>query len=315
MKGLTKYYSLLVLACFLWGTTPLCGRILRNCMSPMLITGARFMLVALVLFSIVAILYGKKGFYLSKADFKILLCMAFVGIFLHNTLLFYALRYTTASNASLIESIGPSVTSIMAFFFIGERLSKTGWLGILISCFGALFIVCKGKLSVLAQFQLNIGEIAVVLCEIMWSVYVILSFRLSRHVNALSVTAWTGLFGALLCFIFGTVTSQLEVYRVTTTDVVAFLVLSLFAGIVSFGLWNYGVSKVGASKSGTFVYLIPVFGAFFGITILGEKFVFEEAIGAIIVLAGMLLSVRAKLEVVNNKNKLPKVSGKNLDCR
>lgn len=303
MKGQFRYYFILFIACVIWGLTPICGRVLKDCMSPMLITGARFYLVAIILFTLIVLIEGKKGLYLSRQDFLVLLLMGFVGIFLHNSLLFEALRMTPASNAALIESIGPSITSTLAFFFIGERLSKIGWSGIFISCFGAGYIVCKGSIDTLLHFQVNIGEIIVVICETMWSFYVVISWKLSKNVNALAVTAWTGLFGAIFCTIAGFAFNELQVYAITRTYIIAFLVLSLLTGVVAFVFWNYAITKVGASKGGTFVYLIPVFGAVFGVVLLGESFTIQEFIGALIVVIGMIISVKAKLSVrPNSKN-------------
>ena len=295
MTSKSKAYLFLVMACFFWGATPLCGRILKDSLSPMLITGARFSLVSIILFTFLYLKGGLKSVKVSLHDFKLLFVMGALGIFLHNSLLFEGLKYTTASNAALIESIGPAVTSVCAFLFIGERLSKFGWIGIIISLFGAMFIVCKGSLTVITQFEFNIGEILVVICEILWSVYVVISYRLSPNINALSVTAYTALVGALLCFVFGALCNSLIVYKIELIDVVSFLVLSLFAGIVAFASWNYAISRVGASKGGIFVYLIPLFGAVLGFAVLGETLIKEEIIGALFVIAGMIISVRAKL--------------------
>lgn len=295
MTSKSKAYFYLVLACFFWGATPLCGRILKDSLSPMLITGARFTLVSLILFAFLFFKGGVKSIKVSLHDFKLLVAMGALGIFLHNTLLFEGLKYTTASNAALIESIGPAVTSVCAFLFIGERLSKYGWLGILISLIGAMIIVSKGLLKVITQFEFNFGEILVVICEILWSVYVVISYRLSPNINALSVTAYTALVGAFLCFVFGSFSNSLIVYKIEFTDIVSFLVLSLFAGIVAFASWNYAISRVGASKGGIFVYLIPLFGAALGFVVLGETLIKEEIIGAMFVILGMIVSVRAKL--------------------
>lgn len=114
MKGQFRYYLILFISCVIWGLTPICGRVLKDCMSPMLITGARFYLVALVLFSLIVLLEGKKVCTFHVTTF----CPAADGVcryLLHNSLLFEALRFTPASNAALIESIGPSITSTLAF--------------------------------------------------------------------------------------------------------------------------------------------------------------------------------------------------------
>ncbi len=307
MNGKLKYYLILLLACFIWGSTPLCGRVLKDSMSPMMITAARFYVVAFILFSLILLLHGLKGLLVSKQDFKILLLMSVVGIFLHNSLLFEGLRYTPASNAAIIESIGPSATSILAFIFIGERLSPSGWLGILISCFGAIFIVCKGSVLTLINFEFNVGELLVLLCEIMWSVYVIISWRLSKNISALVVTAYTGFFGATWCLLVGFMSDSLEIYRFNISDACYFFVLSVFAGVVSFASWNYAITRVGASKGGTFIYLVPIFGVGFGITWLGETFSTYELIGALIVLFGMFFSIRAKQTTRANRKSIKEI--------
>lgn len=135
----------------------------------------------------------------------------------------------------------------------------------------------------------------------MWSCYVIISWKLTKNINALAVTARSGLFGAIFCTVFVAATDALVVYKITTMDVIAFLVLSILAGVVSFASLNYAIGKFGASKGGTFVYLIPVFGVFFGITFLGEAVNCQEFIGGFIVIVGMIISLRSKLSVVDRK--------------
>ena len=292
---LAKYYALLMVACIFWAFSPICGRYLKDSMSPLLITSTRFYLVAAILFSFLYLAKGKKAILVPWRDLKILMIMGCVGIYLHNFLFFEALRSIPASNAALIESIGPAVTSTLAFIFIGEKLSKLGWLGIALCCIGAIFIVCKGSINALLSLRINLGEILVIICEAMWSIYVVISWKLSKNISPITVTAWTGLFGAIYCTITGVATDSLELYRLNTTDIIAFLTLSILAGVVAFVSWNVAITKVGASKGGTFVYLIPLFGVIFGITILKEKFVIQEAIGGLIIVLGLFCSMRAKL--------------------
>ena len=54
MNSNLKNYSLLLIACIIWGLTPLCGRILKDCMSPMLITGLRFSIASSIIFIVLA---------------------------------------------------------------------------------------------------------------------------------------------------------------------------------------------------------------------------------------------------------------------
>lgn len=297
---LVGYYLLLVLVCFVWGGTPASGRTLVQEASPFLITGMRFLLVGIILFAWLYLVKGKKAFKVSRHDLIVLAFMALFGIGLHNILLFIALTITTATNTALIESIGPTVTTILAFLFIGERLSAIGWLGIVISCMGAVCIVSQGSLEVLLALNFNYGDILVVICEAMWSTYVIVSWKLSREVSAVQATAWTGVIGGLFCLLVGGLSGQLYCQNLSMSSWISFVYLVLASGVFAFVAWNYAVTHVGATKAGSFVYLVPLAGAVIGVTLLDESINLGQILGGLIIVFGMLITVKAKLTVKQN---------------
>lgn len=301
-----KYYLALVAVCLVWGATPACGKILSTSMSPLLITGLRFILMAGLLFSWLYITGQKRAFRPDKKFIPFLIFMGFMGITVHNGLLFTGLHYTTATNTALIESIGPTATTILAFLFVGERLSPRGWLGIFVSCCGALCIVTKGSLDVLVNMRFNIGDILIVACEIAWSCYVILGWKAQKsRLSAIALTAWNGLFGGILCFIIGFVTGTLEVWQVNAQAIYGFLYLLLASGVFAFVAWNFAVAKVGASKAGVFVYLVPLTGAVIGVTFLGEEIVLSQMVGGLLIILGVIVTVRAKVKLKSTEQKAP----------
>ena len=299
-KSLLGYYLLLVSVCFIWGGTPASGRTLVQQASPFLITGARFMVVGVLLFLWFYLTKNKKAFHVSRHNFIVLLIMAILGIGLHNTLLFSALTITTATNTALIESIGPTITTILAFFFIGERLSALGWCGIFISCVGAVCIVSQGSISLLLNLNFNVGDLMVVLSEAMWSAYVVVSWKLTRDMSAPMVTAWTSILGGSFCLILGGVTGELYCEQLNVHSWISFLYLVLASGIFAFIAWNYAVTKIGATKAGAFIYLIPLAGAVIGVTLLDEAISLGQILGGVIIILGMMITVRAKLTLKKN---------------
>lgn len=295
------HYLLLILVCFIWGGTPASGRTLVQQVSPMLITGARFLVAGIILFAWLYLIKDKKAFRPGIYNLKIMIIMAIMGICLHNTLLFKALSITTATNTALIESIGPTITTILAFFFIGERLSHKGWCGIIISCLGAVFIVAQGSLDTLLSLKFNYGDLLVVISESMWSAYVVVSWRLGRDISAVVLTAWTSIIGGLVCIIAGALSGGLYYQEIDSSSVISFLYLVFASGIFAFIAWNYAVTKVGATKAGAFVYLIPLAGAFIGITLLGEEVKLAQLLGGLVIILGMLITVRSKLTLKKEK--------------
>ena len=93
-----------------------------------------------------------------------------------------------------------------------------------------------------------------------WSAYIILGWQTHGKVKAAPLNAISGAFGAAFCFIIGAASGGLEVYAWSSTALYGFLYLTLCSGLIAFMGWNWAVLKVGASKAGAFVYIVPLFG-------------------------------------------------------
>lgn len=293
----TKYYFLLLLACVIWGATPASGKLTVDTFSPLMITALRFAAVALCLFVWLYFTQGKQFFIMPRRVWWVAVAMGFMGVLVHNGLLFWGLNYTTATNTALIESIGPTATTLLAFFFLGERLNIFGWLGIVISCFGTLCIISKGDINVLLGLQFNIGDILIVGCEVAWSAYAIISLQAQNKVPSLNLVAWSSLFGSLWCFAVGGATGTLHIYEIKPEALWGFAYLVIFSGIIAFVGWNIGVQHVGASKAGVFVYLVPLTGGIIGVMMLGEEILLAQIIGAVLIMGGVMITVRSKVKL------------------
>ena len=292
-----KYYILLLLTTIFWGATPACGKLLVDAMSPLLITGLRFLSISILIFAFLLITGRTKELKITKELLFLTLAMGFMGITLHNGLLFTGLHYTTATNTALIESIGPTATTLLAYLFIGERLTKIGLFGIFISCIGALCIVTKGSIDILINLKFNIGDLLILACEIAWSAYVIIGWRTNGKITSLALTAWSTLFGSSLCFVAGATTGTLEFGVINSMAVFGFSYLVLISGLFCFISWNTAVSKVGASKAGSFVYIVPLTGALLGITVLNEEVLLAQILGGILIILGVVITVRSKVSI------------------
>ena len=298
----SKYYLALVIVCIIWGATPACGRMLSLKVSPVFLTAMRFFFMSLVLFAFVIASGRAKDLKPCKRDFLIMGLMGMFGVFLHNSLLMTGLQYTTASNTAMIESIGPTVTCVLAFFIVGERLSLRGWLGILISCLGALSIVSHGSFDVLLGLNFNKGDLIIVVCEAMWSCYTVTSWFLSKNASVAATTAWSSFIGAMMCFAYGFALNETQVGNLNMTDYFAFAYLVMFSGVIAFLGWNWAAVRVGVSKAGTFVYVVPFAGAITGYLLLGEELFVSQFVGGAVVILGMIITTRSKLALKTSKS-------------
>ena len=62
-----------------------------------------------------------------------------------------------------------------------------------------------------------------------------------------------------------------------------------------FFLWIKGVGLIGANRAGIYLHLMPILGAIMAMIIFGEKILFYHFVGAVFIIAGIVLSNKKKL--------------------
>ena len=76
----------------------------------------------------------------------------------------------------------------------------------------------------------------------------------------------------------------------TPTLLGSILYLGLFGTALAFVWYSEGVKRLGAGRTVVFNNLVPVFGAAFGITLLGEHFDPSMAVGGLVALLGVMIA-------------------------
>ena len=79
----------------------------------------------------------------------------------------------------------------------------------------------------------------------------------------------------------------------STGLVVGMIYLGAFVTIGAFGLYNWGMSRIPASRASLFINLVPVAAVLFGWTLLGESLNPAQCLAAIGVIGGVCLSQMA----------------------
>ena len=64
----------------------------------------------------------------------------------------------------------------------------------------------------------------------------------------------------------------------------------IFASVLSFSAYQYGIKKVGPALTSIFLYLLPVYGIALAVLFLGEAFRPYHAVGLVLVLGGIVLA-------------------------
>lgn len=81
---------------------------------------------------------------MERKDIPRLIIVSVVGIVLYQTLFMETVKYTSATNASLLISISPIFTTVFAIFLKQEKFSSRKLIGSIIAFGGAALVLVAG---------------------------------------------------------------------------------------------------------------------------------------------------------------------------
>jgi len=286
-------HLLTLLTVFIWGITFVSTKILLRDFTPVEILFSRFAIAYAALWLISPRLFRpvKRAHELYFAGAGLL------GVTLYFILENEALNYTLASNTSIIVSTQPMLTGILAIWLLrAERPGARFFAGFVIAMAGICMISLGGSGAALSFTHL--GDLLAVLAAVTWALYCIIVKKVSGFgYNTIQMTRRIFFYGLLFIipalFIFK-VKPGLSRYA----DPVSMFNL-LFLGLLASGLcyvaWNFAVEVLGAVKTSAYIYIIPVVTIVASAIILKERITPLSAAGSALILLGLFISERRKL--------------------
>ena len=221
-----------------------------------------------------------------------LLFLSAIGFAFNNAISYWALQYTQALNALLIQSSGPLFVALWSLILFGVRLTGAQLAGITISLAGVLTIILRGDFSALANISFNKGDVMFASSLVSFGLYSALMPR--RPVtHQLSLISFTTCCGALMLVPF-----SLWEYSTGATlkfDTLTLLTLAyilIFPSTLAYLFFNRGLALIGPNRAAPFFHLVPVFGSAMAILLLGEALQPFHLIGYALVLAGVIIASR-----------------------
>jgi drug/metabolite transporter (DMT)-like permease len=266
------------------------GKPLLEALPPFGINLIRWVLACIVLVPLTLALEGRFPRPARRQWFG-LAVMALTGVVLFNALVYLSLRYTTSTNAALINSVTPILTMVLAAAVGLDRLTGRRLAGAFVSLVGVSWIVSRGSLEALIELSFNRGDLIMLVAALVWAIYTIL---LNRTRGALSPLATLTIVALLalppLIVIGGYELISNPVGPITPVVVVGLVYVSVLASVAAFMAWSVGIEGIGAARGSIFLNLIPVFTAVIAMITLGERVGLVQLIGGLLVIGGVTLA-------------------------
>jgi drug/metabolite transporter (DMT)-like permease len=232
-----------------------------------------------------------------QRSWKVLLVLGVLGVGAFNTLTYTGLKYTTATNGVLLNSVIPILIIAINVLFLREPLGRRQAAGVAVSLSGVLLIVARGDPDTLLHLELNRGDLWVLGAMLSWAIYTVC---LRWRPRDLSSTAFTGsviAIGVLVLlpvFAWDYGAGQRTQWSVITGSAVAYF--AVFPSVLAYFFWNAAVARVGGERAGTFLHLMPLFGATLAWIFLGEMLAWYHYAGAVLIFCGLFMTSRIAAE-------------------
>lgn len=303
------YTALAVLVTFIWGVNFTFIAWGLESFPPLMLTALRFFFTAVPLV-----------FFLKPPKFNRTLLIYAIGTFVMQYAFVFTAMHLGASAGltALLLQIQIFITVLLAYFILGEAVSRMQIIGMLVGVLG---------LSVIA---LNLGGdmplagfVCILIAAIGWSFGNIASKQASTQatqqgsdgaiipsntgrnkasaLSALALVVWGGLIACVILtlssLIFETEAWQLATF--TEASLKSWLSLGFIvyvSTLIGFGLWAHLLSQNTASKVMPFALLVPVFGMTTSVLLTGEVVTWWKMLAMILILSGLVLAnIKMKL--------------------
>ena len=198
------------------------------------------------------------------------------------TLLCLGILKTNSSNVSLLSNFELVATSLMAYIFFKEFVSKKLFLAIGLITLACIVLSFDG----FDGFIFNKGSILVLLASFCWGLENNCTRKLSIK-DTRQITVIKGVFAGLSGIILG------FIFREKMFEPQIVLILMLI-GFISYGvsvsLYIFSQRYLGAAKTGAYYSIAPYLGVIFSLIILGEKLQAQFFIALfIMIISGVLV--------------------------
>lgn len=292
MTPLAGVYVKMTLAALFWGATFIAGRYLAVDLPPAVIGWWRYVIATAVL--VVLLVRAEGGLpRLTRRQFFATAVLGAVGVTIYNLFFFAALERIPASRSALLVALNPIMTAVTMALVFGERVRPLRWAGTAIAFLGTVIVITRGDPGAALIDSLGPGEWFSIGATVAWVSYGFIARFMVKGMSALAATTYASIWGWIGLTPFFLADPMRGAFTGFGFDAwLALAYLGIFSTVVPF-LWFYeSLLKIGPARTAMFSSLVPVFGAMFGVALLGEPLLLSMVVGGVIATIGVMLANR-----------------------
>jgi drug/metabolite transporter (DMT)-like permease len=281
----------LFLAMLVWSLSFIALKIALSAYSPLTVMAGRMLAASLICLPVLKHLSGSLRHASTRR--ALLLCVLCEPCLYHLCEAF-ALRYTSPSQAGMVMALLPLSVAVGAGIFLRERLGWRVWAGSGLAVFGIGWMTA-GSVATEGSSNPLLGNFLESLAVLFGTAYTLCAKYLAGRLRPIQLTSAMAFAGAFffvpLSFLpLSLQPVSLEMALPPWMPALAVIFLGSVVTFAGYGLNNYGICHLSASRAAAYTNLIPVFTLLMGVAWLHDLVLPMQYAAAALVIAGVILS-------------------------
>ena len=281
----TLGYLLVVAAAILWATLGILGKFLyRFNADPLTVVTWRASIAFITLAMILAVV-NRRLLQIHRRDIPFFAIYGLVGVTLNYAFYFHALSWTTVTTAVILLYTYPTMVTLLAALFLGERLNWIKGLALGVTFLGC-YLVVQGYDP--RALQLNWYGVSLGLgAGATAAVYSLFGKKALQKYDSWTAVCYAFGFGALFLILWRSPQVILSA-NYPLPAWAAIFALAWFPTLLAYALFTAAMKYIEASKASITATLEPVTASLLAYLFLGEVLELPQLIGVGLVVAGVV---------------------------
>jgi len=278
-------YPGLSFVAFSWAMNTVLVKYAFTSIDPLAFTGLRFIAMTPLAFLLAPAMRQQIRFHVR--DLPMLIACGVCGYGLYQYFWVFGLANTTAFASSLLASLSPMLTLTIVAFSGEERVHSGRWLGAAVALFGVA--IFEGVFA--GHLTFRPGDALTFCAAMVFAVFNVLSGRLVGRYTPVGLVAVTMAIGTVILLpgAFPRMTHQ-NYGALPAADWGIFAFSVVFPIVLTFPVWSWGISVLGAGRASLFQFAVPVMAGLLSIAILHNRIELHQIVGTAVCIGGMAIS-------------------------
>lgn len=229
-----------------------------------------------------------------RRDLVIIILGGLLGFVVSQMLTAWALVFTTPVYFSLIATLTPVATMLLAALFIHESVTPKKFLGVVVGIAGALLMVFMGWQSGTGKNDL-LGIVLALLSLLTWAGYLIITRKVSQKYSAVTQLKWLFLVSAVVLLPF--FLQELPQQRLYSpqwewSGVLEMAFIVIFATVLGYFAIPFAMRYLKATTVSVYTNLQPIVASFTAFLIGQDTFTWDKPVALVLVLLSAYIVTR-----------------------